>query len=433
MPQFVYKARKTSGEVVEGSVESADKATALSQIDRLGLFPVSVRQSSGGRESSGRNGEEKKPKKDPKKRSKSKSAPRRARKAKPPKMQELAEFSRQLANLLKSGMTVTVALGSMTNLEIKGIPQSLVEQLRQDVMEGKNLSVAMAAHPSIFTEMYINLVRAGEQSGSLVEVLRRLASHFERFAELRHKLITALVYPAFVLVVGVAMIFFFMFFMMPRFEAIFSDLAGEDGPGLPFATEMLMTLSRLLSNPWVLGSLIAFVIMIYVLIRRHLSSPSGRRDFDAWVLRAPIISRIARPNLFGQFASTLGALLQNGVPVLTALRITEQVVPNLIIRDAIEKTREGVTDGKTIAQPLARSKVFPQLMVDMVHIGEQTGDVPGALNNVAETYESDLMVALRVVTTLIEPLLIVLIAVFVGFLLYAVMSAMFSITSSIGG
>ena len=355
------------------------------------------------------------------------------RKAKPPKMQELAEFSRQLANLLNSGMTVTVALGSMTNLEIKGIPQSLVEQLRQDVMEGKNLSVAMAAHPSIFTEMYINLVRAGEQSGSLVEVLRRLASHFERFAELRHKLITALVYPAFVLVVGVAMIFFFMFFMMPRFEAIFSDLAGEDGPGLPFATEMLMTLSRLLSNPWVLGSLIAFVIMIYVLIRRHLSSPSGRRDFDAWVLRAPIISRIARPNLFGQFASTLGALLQNGVPVLTALRITEQVVPNLIIRDAIEKTREGVTDGKTIAQPLARSKVFPQLMVDMIHIGEQTGDVPGALNNVAETYESDLMVALRVVTTLIEPLLIVLIAVFVGFLLYAVMSAMFSITSQIGG
>ena len=121
------------------------------------------------------------------------------------------------------------------------------------------------------------------------------------------------------------------------------------------------------------------------------------------------------------------------MPVLTALRITEQVVPNSVIRDAIAKTREGVTDGKTIAQPLARSKVFPQLMVDMIHIGEQTGDVPGALQNVAETYESDLMVNLRVVTTLIEPLLIVLIAFFVGFLLFAVLSAMFSITSTIGG
>ena len=432
MPQFTYKARRPSGELVEGSLDSADKAAALSQIDRLGLFPVSLRQASEGR---GGRKDSRKAAKATKGKPARKAEPRARRgKAKPPKMQDLADFSRQLANLLNSGMTVTTALGSMSNIDIRGIPPELISGLRQEVMEGKNLSAAMGMHPHVFTDMYINLVRAGEQSGSLVEVLRRLASHYERFAELKHKLTTALVYPAFVMVVGIAMIFFFMFFMMPRFEQIFSGMVGNNGRvELPMTTEMLMTLSKTLSNGWVMLALGFLAVSVVVLVRRYLKSPAGRIAFDAWVLNAPLIGRIARPNLFGQFASTLGALLQNGVPVLTALRITEQVVPNSVIRDAIAKTREGVTDGKTIAQPLARSKVFPQLMVDMIHIGEQTGDVPGALQNVAETYESDLMVNLRVVTTLIEPLLIVLIAFFVGFLLFAVLSAMFSITSTIGG
>jgi type II secretory pathway component PulF len=322
----------------------------------------------------------------------------------------------------------------MTSLEIKGIPPELIERLRQDVTEGKNLSVAMAAHPHIFTEMYVNLVRAGEQSGGLVEVLRRLADHYEKFAELRHKVTSALVYPAFVLIVGIAMGLFFMLFMMPRFQQIFEGMTGPGGKkvDLPAATKLLLFISQTLTNVWVLIAIGVVSLVTFVLIRRYLAGPSGRRAFDAWLLRAPLIHRIIQPNLFGQFAGTLGALLQNGVPVLTALRITEQVISNTVIRDAIAATREGVTDGKTIAEPLARSKVFPQLMVDMIHIGEQTGDVPGALHNVAETYESELNVSLRAVTTLVEPVLIVTIALFVGFLLFAVLSAMFKITSTIG-
>jgi type IV pilus assembly protein PilC len=424
MAQFTYKARRPSGELVEGALESADKASALGQLDRLGLFPVSVQQSSGTKAE---------PRKDVKRAPVGQPAPR-PRKMKKPKLQELAGFSRQLANLLNSGMTVTVALNSMTSLEIKGIPPELIERLRQDVTEGKNLSVAMAAHPHIFTEMYVNLVRAGEQSGGLVEVLRRLADHYEKFAELRHKVTSALVYPAFVLIVGIAMGLFFMLFMMPRFQQIFEGMTGPGGKkvDLPAATKLLLFISQTLTNVWVLIAIGVVSLVTFVLIRRYLAGPSGRRAFDAWLLRAPLIHRIIQPNLFGQFAGTLGALLQNGVPVLTALRITEQVISNTVIRDAIAATREGVTDGKTIAEPLARSKVFPQLMVDMIHIGEQTGDVPGALHNVAETYESELNVSLRAVTTLVEPVLIVTIALFVGFLLFAVLSAMFKITSTIG-
>jgi type II secretory pathway component PulF len=424
MAQFTYKARRPSGELVEGSLDTADKASALGQIDRLGLFPVSVQQTGGTKAQL----------RQPVKRTSAGRPAPRPRKTKAPTLGELAGFSQQLANLLNSGMTVTVALNSMTSLEIKGIPPELIERLRQDVTEGKNLSVAMAAHPHIFSEMYINLIKAGEQSGGLVDVLRRLSEHYKKFDEMRSKVTSAMVYPAFVLIVGVAMGLFFMLFMMPRFQQIFEGMTGPGGKkvDLPAATKLLLFFSQTLSNGWVLIALGTTLVVAVVLIRRYLAGPSGRRAFDAWLLRAPLLHKIIRPNLFGQFASTLGALMKNGVPVLTALRITEQVISNTVIRDAIAKTREGVTDGKTIAQPLARSKVFPQLMVDMIHIGEQTGDVPGALNNVAETYEHELNVSLRAVTTLIEPVLIVGIALFVGFLLFAVLSAMFKITSTIG-
>jgi type II secretory pathway component PulF len=148
-------------------------------------------------------------------------------------------------------------------------------------------------------------------------------------------------------------------------------------------------------------------------------------------MQVPVFGHVVQLNLFGQFARTLGTLLQNGVPVLTALRITEQVISNTVVKEAIAKTREEVTDGKTIAQPLARSKLFPQLMIDLIRIGEETGDVPGALNNVALTYENELATALRVMTNLIEPAMIIVMAIGVGFLLYSVLSAMFTITANI--
>jgi len=148
-------------------------------------------------------------------------------------------------------------------------------------------------------------------------------------------------------------------------------------------------------------------------------------------MNAPVLGKVVRLNLFGQFARTLSTLLINGVPVLTALKITEEIMPNVVIKEAIAKTRDAVTDGKTIAQPLAQSKLFPQLMIDLIKIGEETGDVPGALKNVADTYESELTIALRVMTNLIEPAMIIMMAVMVGFLLFSVLQTMFTITSSI--
>jgi type II secretory pathway component PulF len=424
MAQFTYKARKRSGETVSGLIEVTDRGAALAQIDKMGLFPVAVELAKGGASvGTGKAGVAF---------DFTKLLPPTLREAalrpRKPKLQELATFTQQLSNLLRSGMPLTVALNSMTHLETKGIPSSISKQLKADVTEGRSLSDAMAKQPVIFSDMYVNMVRAGEQSGALQEVLKRLAEHFERFAEVQQKFASAMIYPAFVMATGLVIIFFFMTYMLPKFLSIFQDMKVE----LPASTKLLIGISNIFSNPIHLLVMGVMAVAFAIVFLRFRASTLGRKTLDRWKLNAPIIGHVVRLHLFGQFARTLSTLMQNGVSVITALKITEQVMPNSVLKEAIAQTREAVTDGKTIAQPLARSKVFPQLMIDLIKIGEDTGDVPGALRNLADTYESELNIGLRVMTNLIEPVLIVSIALGVGFLLLSVLQAMFTITSNIG-
>ena len=422
MPQFSYKARRRSGELVEGVLEVADRPAALVQIQRLGLFPIAVDTAKGGAAANGQPS-------DGKKMDLLAFLPPAVRaqfqKKRKPRLQELATFTQQLANLLNSGMPLTVALNSMTHLESKGIPAEVSRDLKQEVSEGRGLSDAMARQPRIFSDLYVNMVRAGEQSGSLVEVLRRMANHFQQFAEVQAKFTSALIYPAMVCCVGAGIITFFMFFMMPRFVQIFNGFNVQ----LPLPTRLLIGLSNFALHYW---WLLAFLMIVAVIsFKRIQASDEGARKLDEWKMKAPVLGKVVKLNLFAQFARTLGTLLQNGVPVLTALKITEQVMSNRLIKEAIAQTRDAVTDGKTLAQPLAYSKLFPQLMVDLVRIGEETGDVPGALNNLADTYEGELQIALRVMTNLIEPVLIILMAIVVGFLLLSILLPLFRLVAQI--
>ncbi|HEX5398369.1 MAG TPA: type II secretion system F family protein [Verrucomicrobiae bacterium] len=421
MPQFSYKARRRSGELVEGLLEVADRPAAVAQIERLGLFPIAVDTG------------------------KSIAADKRAARAfdlrsflpptlrahleqrRKPKLQELATFTQQLANLLQAGMPLSTALNSMTYLETKGIPADVSRQLKQEVGEGRGLSDAMAKQPRVFSDLYVNMVRAGEQSGALVDVLRRMADHFEKFAQVRAKFTSAMVYPIIVVCAGLGMIVFFMTFVLPRFMKLFGDVGFTH---LPVQTVLLIHISDFFKYYWWLMGAILMVLVI--LFKRFQATATGRRKIDEWKMKAPIFGKVICLNLYGQFARTLCTLLQNGVPMLTALKITEHVMPNTILKEATARTRDAVTDGKSLAQPLAASKVFPRLMVDLVKIGEETGNVSDALNNVAQTYEGELAIALRVMTNLIEPLLIVGIALLVGFLLAAVLGAMFSMVANIG-
>src|SRR6266487_793303 len=293
MAQFSYKARRKSGEVVQGVLDVADRAAALMQIERLGLFPVAVDVAKGATAA---------------------KAERPGRKAtatagflppamraflnrqRKPKLQELATFTQQMANLLKSGMPLTVALNSMSHLESKGISPEISKQLKQDGMEGRSLSDAMARHPVIFSDMYVNMVRAGEQSGALTEVLRRVAEHYERFAEVQSKFISALIYPCIVACVGVVIIMFFMTFMLPRFMSIFKGLSVP----LPMATQVLMNISSFFGKPmnWVLMGLVGAVVVVFWV--RFKATPEGRRKIDSWKMSAPVVGKVFRLNLFGQ-------------------------------------------------------------------------------------------------------------------------------------
>jgi type II secretory pathway component PulF len=423
MPQFSYKARRRNGEPVEGFLDVTDRAAALVQLERQGLLPVQVSTAKGSKNPEAqadghRPGSSFLP-------PTLRSLLQRKRK---PKLQELATYTQQLANLLKAGMPLTMALHSMSSLTSKGIPGTVSQQLKQDVIEGRSLSDAMARQADVFPDLVINMVRAGEQSGALEEVLRRLAAHFERFAEVQTKFKSAMIYPVFVSFFGLLLIIFFTAVMLPKFTEFFQSMQLKDG--LPLATRLVIGISDFMKlyGWWLIPGSIAVTVMV---TRRYGATHDGRRRLDALRLQLPIFGKVTQLNLFAQMARILSTLLANGVPVLQALRITEQIVPNAVIKDALAKTRDAVTDGKTLAQPLARSGVFPALMIDLIRIGEETGDVPAALLNVAETYESDLNVALRSVMNMIEPFLIVTLAVVIGGLLVGVMQAMFAITQSI--
>ena len=425
MPKFAYKARRRSGELVQDEIDAADRPTAVLRLQQAGLFPLMVELARGAAATAAAARE-----RSPRTRSRSllpQSLQTLLRRKRRPKLAELATYAQQLTNLLRAGMPLTLALNSMSHLGSKGIPPEVSRQLKQDVMEGKSLSDAMARQPRVFSDLFVNMIRAGESSGALGDVLDRLAHHFERFSEVRQKFVSAMIYPAVVCCVGVVIVFFFMTVMLPKFLTIFEGMKGVE---LPAATKLLVNLSHFFSGYW--WTLPIAALVGYVIFHRYQSSPVGARNLDRLKMNAPVIGRVVRLNIFSQFARTLGTLLQNGVPVLTALRITEQVIGNRMVREAIAATREAVTDGKSLAQPLARSQIFPQLMIDLVRIGEETGDVSGALKNVAETYENELSIALRVMTNLIEPAMIIVMAMGVGFLLFSVLSAMFQITSNLG-
>ncbi|PYJ97306.1 MAG: type II secretion system protein, partial [Verrucomicrobia bacterium] len=287
MAQFSYKARRRSGEVVQGVLDVADRTAALTQIERLGLFPVAVEAAKGAAVA------------------KAERAERRAassagflppalrallNRQRKPRLQELATFTQQLANLLQSGMPLTVALTSMSHLESRGISPEVSKQLKQDVMEGRSLSDGMGRHPVIFSDMYVNMVRAGEQSGALVEVLRRVAEHYERFADVQSKFVSALVYPCIVACVGVLIIIFFMTFMLPRFMSIFQGMNAS----LPWSTRALMNFGGFFNKgtTWLFIGLSAFVLVILFL--RFKSTQTGSRKLDSWKMTAPVVGKVVK-------------------------------------------------------------------------------------------------------------------------------------------
>lgn len=429
MAQFTYNARSRTGERSQGTLEAPDRRAAVDQLERMGFTPISVKEGPGAPAKKGSG--KKKPAaaaKEAKGSAKKKKptelvTPRRGRSKM--KMREVVLFTRELSDLLSSGMTLGNALHTLARRDMAPAQKTIITELRDRIVQGASLSEALEGFPETFPPLFVNLVRAGEASGQLSEVLIRLCDYNEMVQESREKVISALIYPIIVLTMGLGTMVFTMVFVVPRFSAIFEEL----GSTLPLPTRILVGMSSgLMYYGWAIA---AAIVAFVVLFRRFIKTPSGRRMWDGFKLRMPVFRDIIKANAFAQFARTLESLLSNGVPVLQALSIVENTVGNVVIAEEIQEARERVTDGATISGPLSQGQVFPSLLTDMLAVGEESGDVAAALGHIGKRYETELDRTVKVLTTVLEPVLILLMAVLVGFVAISMLLAVFDLTSGL--
>ena len=412
---FNYIAKDKAGQRVEGSVEANDRLTALRQVEKKGYTPVSIAAGTAP--------------------AKPKATPAGAPPVKSgfsfnktPRMKprEILIFSTELSDLLASGMNLGQALSTLANRKTGAASDDIIRDLRDQIIQGTTLSDSMAKHPRSFPSLYVSMVKVGEASGALAEIMLRLVEHYERVQDLKEKVVMALVYPAIVLVMGFVTMVFSMVFVIPKFSAIFLEM----GSTLPLPTRMLIGLSQgMLKYGWLA---VGLFFLGGFLLNRYLNTPEGKHKWHRIQLKAPFIKGIVASSTYANFARTLSTLLSNGVPALHARTIVEKTVDNVVIAAEIRNARDRVTDGTTISGPLAAGKVFPPLMTDMLAIGEQTGDMASALKHIAHRYENELNRNVKLFTTALEPILIVVVALLVGFIAVSIVMAVFNITSGLG-
>ena len=414
MANFEYLALDSKRAQRSGALEAADRRAALAALRGMGLTPLSVKEAAGGAAKKVAGG------------AKGGFFSFSAAPAKKMKPAEVLLFTSELADLIEAGMTLGAALNTLAN---QGDPNSgmcvVASDLKDRIVRGEAFSDAVDAHPKTFPAIYGNMVRAGEASGAMVEVLHRLTEHYERTQSMKSKIVSALTYPCIVLGIGVLAVIFAMVKIVPQFTELFKSMGQE----LPVPTKILMAMSEGMIR---YGVFYALGLVVAVLLFRKWTQGAGRLKWDAFKLKMPLVKGLIAAGAYASLAYTMQTLLSNGVNVLSALRISEETSGNAVIGAELKKARERVTDGTTISGPLAQSGVFPRMMTDMMALGEQTGNLPTALGHIGKRYEAELNRNIKVFTTMLEPILILFVAVVVGFVAIAILSAVFSATSAMG-
>ncbi|MBI3805072.1 MAG: type II secretion system inner membrane protein GspF [Nitrospirae bacterium] len=335
---------------------------------------------------------------------------------------ETAVMTRQLSTLLSAGISLMEALGALTEQVEKPVAKKIWIDVREGVKEGVSFADALARHPKVFSPLYRQMVRAGEASGTLDRILVRLADHLENQVRLRNKLFSILTYPALMLVVSALILVFLISFVVPRVTAIFADL----NQALPLPTVILLGLSNFLrSYGWLLIGLGVIIGMMY---RRHLRTAGCREQYDRFILRVPLVGRVARMVAISRFTRTLATLLASGVPLLISLEIVQQVVGNKVLEEAIQGARGNIREGQSIADPLKRSGLFPPLVTHMIAIGEKSGELEGMLQKVSEAYDNEVETVVTGMTSLLAPLMILGMGAVVLFIVLAILLPIFEVS-----
>jgi len=330
-------------------------------------------------------------------------------------VRELASFTRQFSTLLKSGIQLAEALRALVEQSTNRDMETVLRDVKEEITGGSNLAEALAKHPRYFSDLYVNMVRAGEASGNLDIVLTRIADYLQKQASLRGKLTAALTYPCVMIFVGTSVVIFLMSYVVPKITKILQD---RDTP-LPLVTEVLMMISGFFQNFWWL-ILIGIVAAIFI-FRGILSTTVGRLKFDTFLLRVPLLGPLFAKQAISRFALTFSTLLRSGLPALDSLKIVSLVVNNARLTQVINDIHGRIIEGADIATPIKKSKVFPPMIGYMVAVGEQSGQLEDVLDRISESYEEELDLSIQRLTALIEPVIIIFLAVIVGFIIAAVL------------
>lgn len=405
MPVFEYQAIAKSGKTVRGVIDADTAAAARRKLREQELYPTQVGESFGtsaeglsvevGR-SSGR-----------------------------VKLRDVALLTRQIAVLMHAGMPLVESLGALIEQTTNARLKKTIYDVRTRVNEGWRLADAMAAHPKIFSELYVSMVGAGESSGALEQVLFRLADILERQVKLKHRVTSALAYPVLMALFGLGVITFLMLGIVPKIAAMFEQQKRE----LPAITEALIGTVHFLTQWWWL--VLMGVVGVLVMWRAWIARPEGRRAWDRFKLRLPLLGPLYSGVMCARFARTLGTMLQSGLTMMGSLEVVKSVLRNVVLQEALDDIKTGVRRGRDLALPMRETGVFPPMVIHMTELGERSGELESMLIKVADWYDEEIETTVDAAVSLLEPIMIVVMGVFVGFLVLAILLPIFQMSQNV--
>lgn len=407
MPVYEYIALNKAGKNINGIIDADSAIAARQKLRGSGIYPVEVNETSS------------RPKDTPSRPTPISSLFKRV------KQGELSAITRQLSVLLGAGLTLVASLDVLISQASNPLLKKIIAQVKESVNEGKSLAFSLSQHPKVFSQIYINMVRAGEASGSLDVVLERLAEFSEHQQILRGRIKAAMAYPIFMFFIGSLILFFLLTFIVPNITKIFADMHHT----LPLPTLVLLGVSNFLRSFWWLILLI--LVGCYILLKKLIKTPKGNHMWDEFKLRIPVIGAINKKMTMGRFGRTLGSLLKSGVPLLSALQIVRSIVSNILIAEAIDNAAEQIEEGKSLATPLAQSRWFPPIAVQMISAGEQSGELDGMLDKIADIYEKETESQTMAITSMLEPVMILIMGLSVGFIVISILLPIFEMNQMI--
>ncbi len=419
MATFVYEAMNNVGQPVKGEVDATSSEDAIAKVRAMGNFPTKIKEKASRKAS----------------KAAAPGAPAAATGAQGKRRSVgkvsgklMTQFTRQLSTLIDAGLPILRSLRILEQQQKPGMLRVAIRLVAEDVEGGATLSESMSKHPKAFDRLYVNMVRAGELGGVLDLVLQRLAEFMEKSMALRRKVIGAMVYPAAVITFAVLIVTGIMMFVVPKFKEIFADMGSE----LPAITAMLIATSAWLQDTgWMF--IVASPVLIWVALKLLKTSPGGRYIVDKMKLRTPIFGMIVSKTSIARFSRTLGTLLSAGVPILEALNITRETSGNEVYAQALIKVHDGIREGESFADPLRQARIVEPMVVNMIDVGEETGELDKMLSKVADTYDEEVETLVGSLVSLLEPLMVISLGIIVGFIVVALFMPMVGILQAVQG